>query len=203
MSIDSDAPQGPMRRAILKAVLAFPAAHLLPAGFSHSEARMLLEPTPECADGPTPAQTAGPFFKPDSPRRASLIEPGLAGTRLVVAGTVLDTACQPVPHALLDFWHTDDEGDYDLSGYRFRGHQVSDGAGRYRLETILPGAYSGRTRHIHVRVQAPGGRLLTTQLYFPGEARNETDGIFSARLLMNLTASVSGREGRFDFVLRA
>ena len=107
------------------------------------------------------------------------------------------------PHALLDFWHTDDEGEYDLSGYRFRGHQASDGAGRYRLETILPGAYSGRTRHIHVRVQAPGGRLLTTQLYFPGEARNETDGIFSARLLMDLTAAGSGREGRFDFVLRA
>jgi protocatechuate 3,4-dioxygenase beta subunit len=106
-----------------------------------------------------------------------------------------------VPHALLDFWHTDDEGDYDLAGFRFRGHQLSDGAGSYRLETIVPGAYSGRTRHIHVRVQAPGGRLLTTQLYFPGEARNETDGIFSPRLLMHLTPSDSGREGRFDFVL--
>jgi protocatechuate 3,4-dioxygenase beta subunit len=204
MSIDSNAPQGPMRRAIVKAVLAFPAAHLLPARLSRSDALPLLEPTPECADdGPTPPQTAGPFFKPDSPRRASLVEPGLAGTRLVVTGTVLTTACTPVRNALLDFWHSDDEGDYDLAGYRCRGHQLSDGDGRYRLETILPGAYSGRTRHIHVRVQAPRGRLLTTQLYFPGEARNESDGIFSSRLLMHLTPSGGGREGRFDFVLSA
>ena len=200
MRLDLDAPRRSTRRAIVKAVLAVPAAHLLPAGFARPE--RLLDATPECADdGPTPPQTAGPFFKPDSPRRASLREPGLAGTRLVVAGTVLTTECTPVANALLDFWHTDDEGDYDLSGHRFRGHQLSDAQGRYRLETIMPGAYSGRTRHIHVRVQPPAGRLLTTQLYFPGEARNETDGIFSPRLLMQVTPSGGGREARFDFVL--
>jgi protocatechuate 3,4-dioxygenase beta subunit len=192
----------PTRRALLKAVLAVPAARL--AGGFGSEAFAALEPTPECADDePTPPQTAGPFFKPDTPQRASLREPGLRGTPLVVSGLVLATSCRPLANALLDFWHTDDEGRYDLSGFRMRGHQFSDAAGRYRLETILPGAYSGRTRHIHVRVQAPAGRILTTQLYFPGEARNETDGIFSPRLLMDVTGSAGGREARFDFVLKA
>jgi protocatechuate 3,4-dioxygenase beta subunit len=163
-----------------------------------------LEPTPECAgDEPTLPQTAGPFFKPATPQRASLREPDLRGTPLVVAGLVLVTSCRPVANALLDFWHTDDEGRYDLSGYRMRGHQFSDAAGRYRLETIVPGAYSGRTRHIHVRVQPPGGRILTTQLYFPGEARNQTDGIFSPRLLMDVSRSAEGQHGRFDFVLKA
>lgn len=204
MKRDSDGRHDPTRRAVVKAVLTFPAAQLLMGGVAGSEALPLLEPTPECADDePTPPQTAGPFFKPESPQRASLLEPGLAGTRLVVGGLVLSTACNPIAHALLDFWHTDDEGDYDLSGYRFRGHLFSDAAGRFRLETIVPGAYSGRTRHIHVRVQAPGGRILTTQLYFPGEARNETDGIFSPRLLMDVTASGNGRQASFNFVLRA
>lgn len=204
MSRDSRFPHDPTRRAVIKAVLAFPAAQLLMEGLAISETGTLLEPTPECgADEPTPAQTAGPFFKPDSPQRASLLEAGLGGTRLVVGGLVLSTTCKPIANALLDFWHTDDEGDYDLSGYRMRGHQFSDAAGCFRLETIVPGAYAGRTRHIHVRVQPPGGRILTTQLYFPGEARNETDGIFSPRLLMDVTASGSGSQARFDFVLVA
>jgi protocatechuate 3,4-dioxygenase beta subunit len=172
-------------------------------GGAPARALPLLEPTPECAgDEPTPPQGAGPFFKPDSPQRTSLLEPGLAGTRLVVAGFVLTTACTPVAQALLDFWHTDDGGDYDMAGDRLRGHQFSDAAGGFRLETIVPGAYSGRTRHIHVRVQPRGGRILTTQLYFPGEAGNQADGMFSPRLLVKLTPSETGRAARFDFVLR-
>ena len=205
MGRNSDAPQEPARRAVVRAVLAYPAFQLLSAVGVGSETRTRLEPTPACGadEAPTPSQTAGPFFKPDSPHRTSLVEPSLAGTRLVVDGLVLSTECTPIANALLDFWHTDDEGDYDLSGYRLRGHQFSDAAGRFRLETIVPGAYSGRTRHIHVRVQPRGGRILTTQLYFPGEARNETDGIFSPRLLMDVSAAGSGRRASFDFVLEA
>src|SRR5437016_14324561 len=37
----------------------------------------------------TPPQTEGPYFKPSSPARASLIEPGMPGTTLVVEGSVL------------------------------------------------------------------------------------------------------------------
>src|SRR5262245_26940426 len=67
-------------------------------------------PTPECSDGdePTPAETQGPFFKPRSPLRSSLIETGLHGTRIVVVGRVFSRECRPIPGALLDFWHADD-----------------------------------------------------------------------------------------------
>ena len=37
----------------------------------------------------------------------------MTGTRLTVTGYVYDTACQPIPGALLDFWHCDDAGVYD------------------------------------------------------------------------------------------
>jgi protocatechuate 3,4-dioxygenase beta subunit len=158
-----------------------------------------LPPTPACDDGddPTPAQTEGPYFTPDSPERASLLEAGMAGDRLTLAGTVLATDCRPVRRALLDFWQADAGGQYDNQGYRLRGHQFTDAEGRFRLETIVPGLYPGRTRHIHVKVQAPDRPVLTTQLYFPGEAANDSDGIFRQELLLD----VAGGRASFTFVL--
>lgn len=150
----------------------------------------------------TPPQTEGPYFKPNSPARASLIEPGMPGTRLVVEGSVLTADCKPVPRALLDFWQADAGGRYDNAGQRLRGHQLTDDAGHYRLETVVPAQYPGRTRHIHVKVQAPGRPALTTQLYFPGESANQRDGIFDPKLVMKIRDVEGGKIGAFDFVLR-
>ena len=149
-----------------------------------------------------PPQTEGPYFKPNSPARASLIEPGMPGTRLVVEGSVLTADCKPVPRALLDFWQADAAGRYDNEGQRLRGHQLTDAAGHYRLETVVPAQYPGRTRHIHVKVQAPGRPALTTQLYFPGESANQRDGIFDPKLVMKVRDVEGGKIGAFDFVLR-
>jgi protocatechuate 3,4-dioxygenase beta subunit len=165
-----------------------------------------LAPTPACDDGgdPTPAQTEGPYFTPNSPERASLLEAGLPGQRLVIAGTVLATDCRPVGRALLDFWQADDAGEYDNQGYRLRGHQFSDAKGGWRLETVVPGIYTGRTRHIHVKVQAPNRPVLTTQLYFPGEPGNAGDGIFQQELLLADVRDAGGsRRASFTFVLDA
>jgi len=161
-----------------------------------------LAPTPACADGdgPTVEQTDGPFFTPDSPERTSFLEPGIEGTRLVLTGSVLATDCSPVAGALLDFWHADSQGEYDNEGYRLRGHQFADRRGRYRLETIVPGLYTGRTRHIHVKVQAPHQPVLTTQLYFPGEPGNDSDSIFDPTLLIELRRGDT-EAASFDFVL--
>jgi protocatechuate 3,4-dioxygenase beta subunit len=116
---------------------------------------------------PTPAQTEGPYFKAASPLRRSLVQPGMAGTRLTLTGFVLSSSCKPVRRARLDFWQAGADGAYDNAGFRLRGHQFTDAKGRYRLETVLPGLYSGRTRHIHLKVRAPRRTPLTTQLYFP------------------------------------
>ena len=159
-----------------------------------------LEPTLACADGQdaTPRQMEGPFFRPRSPQRTSLLDSGVQGTRIVVRGQVLSTRCQPVPGALLDFWQCDSKGDYDNRGNTLRGHQFADAQGSYRLETIVPGLYPGRTRHIHVKVQAPNRPVLTTQLYFPDEPHNAQDFLFQPELLVAL----ANAEARFDFVLK-
>ena len=192
----------PPRRDFLVAALALPTAVVL-AGRRVAAQSRPRAPTPSCAEkgAPTPPQTEGPFFKPRSPRRASLLEPGVAGTRIVVAGSVLSTDCRPIPGALVDFWQADDRGEYDNAGFRLRGHQFTDELGRYRLETIVPGLYPGRTRHFHVRVQAPNQPVLTTQLYFPDEPGNRSDWIFRPELVMAVRDEAGAKAAAFDFVL--
>jgi protocatechuate 3,4-dioxygenase beta subunit len=171
-----------------------------------------LAATPSCGDtDPTPRQTEGPYFSRNSPLRQSLLETGLPGTRLILDGLVRGVDCAAVAGALLDFWQADPDGEYDNRGYRLRGHQFTDAQGRYRLETVLPGLYPGRTRHLHVKVQAPGGPVLTTQLYFPGEPQNRSDRIFSPALVVSLVETPGGQtaagqvkqvQAGFDFVIR-
>jgi protocatechuate 3,4-dioxygenase beta subunit len=160
-------------------------------------------PTPACGDHHdlTASNDEGPFFKPSSPQRASLMEAGLKGAKLLVTGYVLTTSCKPIAGAVLDFWHADDEGVYDNQGFRLRGHQQTNADGSFKLETIVPGLYPGRTRHIHVKAAAPGGKVLTTQLYFPGERFNARDGLFRPELVMNMSDTAE-KAGRFDFILQ-
>lgn len=163
-----------------------------------------LAPTPACGDDDdaTPRQTEGPYFTPRSPERASLVEPGMAGTKLVLTGRVVSTRCQSIGRAFVDVWQADDRGAYDNTGYRLRGHVFTDASGQYRIETILPGLYPGRTRHIHVKVQAPNKPVLTSQLYFPNEPGNARDSIFHPRLVVALRDDTTlGKVATFDFVL--
>jgi protocatechuate 3,4-dioxygenase beta subunit len=162
-----------------------------------------LEPTPSCEDGDetTPAQTEGPYFTPDSPEKTDLAADVDGGTKLVLTGTVLATDCRPVARALLDFWQADDGGNYDNEGYRLRGHQLTDDQGSYELTTVVPGLYPGRTRHIHVKVQAPNGPVLTTQLYFPDEPANESDGIYREECVIDMREAAEGKAGSFTFVI--
>jgi protocatechuate 3,4-dioxygenase beta subunit len=190
----------PTRRRVLGAG-AFAAGSLFGIGAGFAQKQLL--PTPACHDGdePTLAQTEGPFFKPSSPERTELIESGMAGQPIELVGFVLTQNCKPIAGALLDFWQADGNGNYDNSGFRLRGHQFTDADGRFRLRTVVPGAYPGRTRHFHVKVQPSGGRVLTTQLYFPGEARNRSDGLFRKELLVRTAKNEGWLAGRFDFVI--
>jgi protocatechuate 3,4-dioxygenase beta subunit len=167
---------------------------------------VLAEPlaaTPQCHDGdaPTVRQTEGPYFKPSSPQRADLVEPNSKGRLVELGGQVLTRSCRPVAAALIDLWHADERGDYDNAGFRYRGHLLTDGEGRYRFRTILPALYTGRTRHYHVKVQAPQQRVLTTQLYFPDEPTNRRDGLFRRELVMRVAEAGDGLAARFDFIV--
>jgi len=145
--------------------------------------------------------TEGPYYKANTPQRASLLESNTKGIKLVVSGFVLTTDCKPVAKAWLDFWQADASGQYDNTGYTLRGHQFTDEAGRYQLTTGIPGLYPGRTEHIHFKVQAPNGPILTSQLFFPDVPQNKTDGIFDPKLLLNIKDASDGKTATFNFVV--
>ncbi|HEY7666442.1 MAG TPA: intradiol ring-cleavage dioxygenase [Xanthobacteraceae bacterium] len=194
MSRDFD----PMRRRLLVA------GALAASSFAFDEAAAApLAATPQCHDGEaaTLRQTEGPYFKPSSPQRADLVEPQSRSRVVELAGRVVTRACRPVARALVDLWHADEHGQYDNSGFRYRGHLFTDADGGYRFRTIVPALYPGRTRHYHLKVQAPHQPVLTTQLYFPDEPANRRDGLFRRELLMRIAEAGDGVAARFDFVL--
>jgi protocatechuate 3,4-dioxygenase beta subunit len=163
--------------------------------------------TPACQDEDqvqvTLPSVAGPYFKPNSPERGDFIDAKSDGHPITLEGRVLSRSCQPVAHALLDLWHADQDGLYDEDGFRYRGHIYSDAQGRYRFHTIEPAVYPGRTRHFHLKVQAPERAVLTTQLFFPGEPRNQVDSLFRPQLLMRIGDTPKLMSAQFDFVVDA
>ncbi|MCO1659021.1 hypothetical protein [Pseudonocardia humida] len=145
------------------------------------------------ADRPTASQGNGPYYVPGSPLRRDVREgrdgvPLLLSIRAVEVGTLT-----PLTGATVEIWHCDALGVY--SGYQrfgadrfpalvslalrrfrptddatfLRGQQVTDAAGHVEFQTIVPGWYTPRTLHIHVRVSVAGRALLGTELYFPDD----------------------------------
>lgn len=166
-----------------------------------------LAPTPARAHvHPTDAEIEGPFYTPNTPRRTALAAPGTVGTPLVIVGRVLTPDGLPVAGAVLDVWNCDGRGVYDTDGFNLRGHQYTDASGTFRVETVKPGDYHSaglhRTPHVHVKAQGRETRLLTTQLYFPGEPLNAHDFFFDPDLVLRVQLAAGGSlAAQFTIVL--
>ncbi len=146
---------------------------------------------------PTPSETEGPFYpvrnQKDKDADLTRIDGHVdvaQGQQIIVTGKITDTSGQTVTHALLDIWQADANGRYrhprDPNPAKldenFQGWAIikSDSNGLFRFKTVMPGAYPAsstwiRPPHIHFKVAKQGYRTLTTQMYFPHEAYNETD----------------------------
>lgn len=177
------------------------------SGGSSAEAPPLVagpDATVECRD--TDDDIEGPYFKPGSPERSSLVDASTKGVRLTLRGRVLGAGCGIVlAGSILDFWQADAAGAYFDA--KFRGHQIVGPDGSYQLTTVIPGHYLNgaqyRPSHVHVKVKAPGRPLLTTQLYFEGDPYNSIDPFIKDSLIMRLgDEAAGGRQARFDFVLK-
>ena len=129
----------------------------------------------------TPPNPQGPYWFEESPERSNLRETG-DGPLLDLHLEVVDRNCVPIPGAWIDIWHPDSDGVYDNKAWGYRGHHYVDDQGVSLLETIIPGIYPGRTRHIHVKVQGSTGNVHTTQMYFPDVPENDTDWFYLPEL---------------------
>jgi protocatechuate 3,4-dioxygenase beta subunit len=123
------------------------------------EAEKKREPTPFCE--------LGPFYKREAPKTSVLRGRGDSGMPLALSGVVYDTRGDVVPDARLEIWQTDNDGHYDVEGYRYRARLEPGAKGSYAIESVMPGHYPGRVcQHVHYLVTAPGHKPLITQLYF-------------------------------------
>ena len=127
------------------------------------------------AFAPTPGDTLGPFYRSGAPRKERLIEAGVGGTPLIVAGRVIDTDGKMLAGATLEVFHAYGGGEYDMLGFRCRGEIPVGANGEYGYETVVPAGYGGRARHVHYVVGAPGHKRLVTQLYFENDPKFEGD----------------------------
>ena len=160
-----------------------------------------------CAAQRTARDIEGPFYVPGAPTRSELVD----APRLRISGRVRDTACRPLPGAVIEVWQADPEGEYDLDGHAFRGVLRADADGAYTLGTVSPGRYrigaTYRPAHIHVKVHATGRPPLTTQLYFPHDPYNDADPWHRASLELRFAPlgcsdpRLQVRHARFDFVV--
>lgn len=106
---------------------------------------------------PTKADMLGPFYVAGAPERSR------TGDGFNVEGAVRSTReCKALPGAKLEWWSANPRGDYD-DGHR--ATQLTDGEGRFRYLTDMPGKYPGRPVHLHVKITAPGHKALVTQVY--------------------------------------
>jgi protocatechuate 3,4-dioxygenase beta subunit len=141
----------------------------------------------------TPAQAEGPYYPVSKPSDtdADLTRvgagPPATGEVLVLDGKVLDRTGKPFQGARVEIWQTDHQGIYMHPGdertgkrdmaFQFYGEARTDAAGVFRFRTVMPALYPGRPRHIHMKVTPPGGKTLTTQLYFKGDKGLNEDWI--------------------------
>jgi protocatechuate 3,4-dioxygenase beta subunit len=187
-----------------------------------------------------PEVTEGPYYVDEELNRSDIrsdpatgaIKDGVLLTLTFNVSQVGNGGCTPLEGAKVDIWHCDAAGVYsDVSdpgfntrGQKFlRGYQVTDANGQATFVTIYPGWYSGRTVHIHFKIQYGGtdqSRVFTSQLFFddslsdkvfaqpPYSSKgqrntlNGTDGIYNDQLLLNVNQGDNGYAAAFDIGLQ-
>ena len=151
----------------------------------------------------TPEGTLGPFypgvFALDSmPTDLSTVAPILAhrpqGTPIRLSGRFIDSNGAPVPSLIIEVWQANAQGRYrhplDTSNRpldpQFDGFARlrTRNDGTYELRTIKPGAHPVRegssmmrAPHLRFTIFASGIDRIVTQIFFEGEALNETDPV--------------------------
>ena len=100
-------------------------------------------------------------------------------------------SCGPMQNVQVDIWHCNTAGVYSAESSEatatkswLRGYQLTDATGLVTFSTILPGWYSGRTTHIHLR-------LRSTYDTSTSSGSNTVQMFFDQTLLDTLDTSVT------------
>ena len=129
----------------------------------------------------------GPYYFEDAPFRSVIAHENEPGQRLFISGTVKQNDCEDsISGSLIELWQANDQGCYGIvedcdtgnpenDYFNLRGKFFSDVNGNYTFESILPGYYGSRPRHIHIKITTPDEEVLVSQLYFENDPYCEND----------------------------
>ena len=155
--------------------------------------------------GATENSVLGPFYVDPRPsfENGADISGGIKGEPMAFSARVLDTEGKPIAGARVDVWHADGDGGYDIlmDGVEaaMRGLFRSDAQGRFWFTSIMTESYPipddgtvgqllhsarrniMRPAHVHVRIEAPGYRRLTTMLFVDGDPYLDADPVFGVK----------------------
>lgn len=155
--------------------------------------------------GATETTVLGPFHVEDAPEFAAGadISGGMTGTPMLVRGTVAATDGRPIAGAVLDVWHADEAGFYDVQhaaeARAGRGRLLTDAEGRFRFWSVRPASYPiphdgtvgamlaaqgrhpYRPAHVHFIVAAAGFEPLVTHLFIAGDSYLDSDVVFGVK----------------------
>lgn len=159
------------------------------------------------APTPTPDVGAGPNHRAGAPYRAKLSPPHAPGTTLIVHGQVRTSAGgDPLAGVVLEAFHADARGEYDMQGWNYRGRVLTDEMGKFEFETIRPQGYGGIAAHIHFVISHPAHRTLRTEMTFAEEhedsRRDEPHGALAVRTVERTAFGRLYLEARFDIVMK-
>lgn len=127
----------------------------------------------------TPGQTIGPFFAfgLESAGMHEIVHPHSPGA-IVLGGTVLDGAGQPIPDCVVEVFQADSDGNIPHNrgflrrdGHTFTGfgRAYTDDEGHYEFWTREPGSVEGGAPFFAAIVYARGlPHKLHTRIYLPG-----------------------------------
>lgn len=155
----------------------------------------------------TESTVLGPFHVADAPMRDMGDDINLdgKGEPLFMSGRVLDSNGAPIEGAILDIWHSNVEGFYDVqqpgvqTDFNLRGRFRTGADGRYSFRSAKPEyypiPYDGtvgkmlekmkrhpyRPAHIHFIVSAPGFETVTTHVFVRSGKYLESDAVFGVK----------------------
>jgi protocatechuate 3,4-dioxygenase beta subunit len=142
-----------------------------------------------------PYCTIGPFFPGEfvtgCEDLTSFQGKQAGGQHIMLTGRVVEEGNRPILNAILEIWQPDANGvlrhpadprfDQADPGFFGWGRARTDVDGRYSFRTVLPGASTGRRRHINLMILAIGvTRRLVTTIFFDEAPGSSSDPVFDS-----------------------
>lgn len=176
----------------------------------------------------TQTTVLGPFYVATAPEMplGSFIGDEMTGEKLLVEGSVHSHDGFPIAGAIVDAWHSDGDGYYDVQGeggldeLHGRARFRTDADGKFWFRSVVPsfypiphdgpvgdmleaqGRHPFRPAHVHFMIHAPSHETLVTHVFLAGDPYLDSDVVFGVKdvLVGRLEEQPAGETARGNVI---